>query len=99
MRPPKRLSSTLAAKTTLAARGRAESRSSWWATHMQIAEAMAPVVATPIVAIRPGAITEYVGSSSPPYHPGHQVTFPSRWKISARVAWAAKSGTCGTRMR
>ena len=33
----------MAANTTLAARGRAESRSSWWATQMQIAAAMAPV--------------------------------------------------------
>ena len=60
----------MAANTTLAARGRAESRSIWWAAHMEIAAAMAPVVATPIVAISPGAITEYVGSSRPPYQPG-----------------------------
>ena len=57
------------------------------------------MVATPIVAIRPGAITEYVGSSRPPYQPGHQVTLPTLSKIAARVAWAAKSGTGGTRIR
>ena len=60
---------------------------------------MTPVRATPIVAIRPGAITEYVGSSRPPYQPGHQVAEPSWRKTAARVAWAAKSGTGGTRMR
>ena len=75
---------------------------------MQIAEAIAPVIATPasllptrspIVAMIPGAMTEYVGSSMPPYQPGHHDTEPSRSKIAARVAWAAKSGTWGTRMR
>ena len=66
---------------------------------MQIAAARAPVVATPMVAISPGAMTEYDGSSRPPYHPGHQVTLPSFSKMAARVAWAAKSGTGGTRIR
>ncbi len=70
-----------------------------WATTMQIAAARAPVVATPMVAISPGAITEYVGSSRPPYHPGHQETLPTFSKIAARVACAAKSGTGGTRIR
>ncbi len=99
IRPPNRLISTVAANTMLAARGRAEPRSSRCATHMQIAEATAPVVATPIVAIRPGARTEYVGSSTPPYQPGHHVAGPSWWNTAARVAWAAKSGTGGTRIR
>ena len=56
-------------------------------------------VATPMVAISPGAITEYVGSSRPPYQPGHQVAVAELTKIAARVAWAAKSGTGGTRIR
>ena len=77
IRPPKRLSSTVAANTTLAARGRADSRSIWCAAQMEMAAAMTPVRATPMVAIRPGAITEYVGSSRPPYQPGHQVAEPS----------------------
>ena len=52
-----------------------------------------------MVPMIPGAITEYVGSSRPPYHPGHQLTEPSLSKIAARVACAAKSGTGGTRIR
>ena len=66
---------------------------------MQIAEARAPVVATPMVAISPGAITEYVGqleAAVPPRPPGD---VPSLSKIAARVACAAKSGTGGTRIR
>ena len=86
IRPPKRLSRTVAAKTTLPARGRSESLRIWCPAHMLIAAAIAPVIATPPpedpsslprVDMMAGATTEYDGSSRPPYQPGHQVTEPS----------------------